>query len=632
MTPEEKFNQDVWWVFQEIRKAELFTPKGEKVEFIIENLPEKNKKKDTGYIHPNEDLQRKLLYKLKEWEAIDLVFVNNILRGSDEFNKRIFQLSVKQPKFNELYKDYESLCRNKEVKDKSDKKKAKETEIKIENEEPKTITDYLQEIVSELYKQYKKYPAGKKIRYEVGLGIPIDTDEDDQYENNNDGYFSRLEALDQLKEEQIVLDYVIETKDELSGLNCEYKIAKCLIDKKELQEHINDLAKAGKINSANSDEDFKQYLYQLRMSYTKIIEICDVFAGNYIAVRNGALNQYYTALTCIVDDILEQNGFEELKSERPELFESLIGDIENFDIEWEYFSKQAYNFLAKIEKIYLLSGAPTYKLPPEIETFLQKINETISEHRKYCNEEWQKMLKRIDAHKNQLNENEKTKTTETTKEDNDKSRQKILDAIDETIVRGFNGMFTNQQNTSAQQAIQKVEIVKGNITVEGLKKDVKNKFPYKLPAGTKWEDFTIKFEDEENIFISVKRIKCHANFEEMGMVGKGKKPNPSEGWFFLRVLAGQNGELTINDAQARDRYKKQKELLTKSLQHYFSLDYDPFYPYHHSSEKNGNSYKVKMTLIPLSNTESKSSKKDKDIEDEDDLGTRDYLKEIAPII
>jgi len=154
----------------------------------------------------------------------------------------------------------------------------------------------------------------------------------------------------------------------------------------------------------------------------------------------------------------------------------------------------------------------------------------------------------------------------------------------------------------------------------------KFKFPHKLPAGTIWENFTIKFFDSENIFIQVKQFKHEASYKEMGFVGKGNNPNPSETWTFLKVLAQVNGELTLKDPKARDKYKKQKELLAKSLQDYFSLDYDPFYPYHSSSEKEGNSYKIKITLIsPPAVKETPKTK-----EETDDLGLKEYLDEQAP--
>lgn len=177
----------------------------------------------------------------------------------------------------------------------------------------------------------------------------------------------------------------------------------------------------------------------------------------------------------------------------------------------------------------------------------------------------------------------------------------------------------------------KVEVVglqDGLKAIAETKGQKKHKFPHKLPAGTIWENFTIKFLNDENIFIQVKQFKHTASYKEIGFVGKGNNPNPSEAWTFLKVLAQVNGELTLKDPEARDKYKKQKELLAKSLQDYFSLDYDPFYPYRSSSEKSGNSYKIKITLIPppLKNEQPDTS------DNKDELGVKDYLDEQAPSV
>mgnify|MGYP001567043278 FL=1 len=183
------------------------------------------------------------------------------------------------------------------------------------------------------------------------------------------------------------------------------------------------------------------------------------------------------------------------------------------------------------------------------------------------------------------------------------------EALAQKIIHEHTHKFENSIQEK-ELPIQKVEIISGKIEVDGLKdgfnKMVGNhkatlyKFPFKLPAGTKWENITIKFENDENIFIQVKTLKHNANFKEMGFIGRGNNPNPSEAWVFLRVLSMAKiaGEITINDSDAKDKYKKQKELLAEQLQGYFSIDYDPFYPYRSSTEKSGNSYKIKITLIP----------------------------------
>lgn len=142
--------------------------------------------------------------------------------------------------------------------------------------------------------------------------------------------------------------------------------------------------------------DYQQSLFLLKIMYSKLLEILDVFAGGYIAVRSPALNHHYTILTSLTDDFLNKQGFEELKKDKPELFESLVGNIEDYDIEWEFGSKAAYSFLGKIEKQYILSGSPVFVLQDEVKTFLQKTDEVMSEFNKQRNELWKGMMSRVD--------------------------------------------------------------------------------------------------------------------------------------------------------------------------------------------------------------------------------------------
>lgn len=222
-------------------------------------------------------------------------------------------------------------------------------------------------------------------------------------------------------------------------------------------------------------------------------------------------------------------------------------------------------------------------------------------------------------------------------EDVKKENKDLLNKIEVYIKNHSPIIEVVREKTTEPQPIP-IRIVGGKMEIEGLEKGLgaiaktnkknKNNFPHKLQAGTRWENFTIKFLDDENVFIQVKQFKYNTNYKEMGFIGRGTNPRPSEAWTFLKVLATVNGELTFKDPKAKDKYKKQKELLAKSLQDYFSLDYDPFYPYRSSSEKSGNSYKIKITLIPLPN-----QNKGKIInEDEDSLGIKDYLDKQNPQI
>jgi hypothetical protein len=169
-------------------------------------------------------------------------------------------------------------------------------------------------------------------------------------------------------------------------------------------------------------------------------------------------------------------------------------------------------------------------------------------------------------------------------------------------------LYKNSQENKETNGVKPLPIT-GKIEVSGLNESLKAlrvkesittepKFPFKIPAGTHWNNVIIKFLDNEKVEIYVKKLKHTTNYKEMGMLGKGKVPEPSEQWLFMKVLAQCNGEIAIKDPEAKDKYKKQKQALTEILRNYFSIDYDPFYPYKSCLEKGGNSYKIKIMLIP----------------------------------
>ncbi|MCX6723165.1 MAG: hypothetical protein NT094_03850 [Candidatus Staskawiczbacteria bacterium] len=181
---------------------------------------------------------------------------------------------------------------------------------------------------------------------------------------------------------------------------------------------------------------------------------------------------------------------------------------------------------------------------------------------------------------------------------------------------------------------------------EGSKTQEENNkpiFPYPLPAGTTWKNMVITFLDDENVFISVKNKELNINYAGMGFLDKRCNiSRPNEAWLFLRTLAELYGELTSKDPQRREKYVKQKELLSKSLKYYFSISDDPFYPFKDplpKNEKNSNSYKIRITLSYqkkkeepkkvdsyLSYTETKTETPEEKLDRE----TAEYFKEQTP--
>jgi hypothetical protein len=115
----------------------------------------------------------------------------------------------------------------------------------------------------------------------------------------------------------------------------------------------------------------------------------------------------------------------------------------------------------------------------------------------------------------------------------------------------------------------------------------------------------------------------------MGFLGR---TGPDVQWKLLKTLAEENGEVSFKNKSARDQYKKRKELLANKLNEYFAIDYDPFFPYKSSREKPGNSYKIKITLIPPPQEKKERIARALDENGDDDLGIREYLNEETPSI
>ncbi len=127
--------------------------------------------------------------------------------------------------------------------------------------------------------------------------------------------------------------------------------------------------------------DFNQALYIIKLYYGKIIQILEAECRGYFNITDEALNYYYTHLDKIVDDFLTLKGFEELREAKPELFESLVGNIQDIEIEWEYgYSQQAKEFYGKIERLYITSGSKQMELSKEIEAMFKSIDEAIAAH------------------------------------------------------------------------------------------------------------------------------------------------------------------------------------------------------------------------------------------------------------
>jgi hypothetical protein len=167
------------------------------------------------------------------------------------------------------------------------------------------------------------------------------------------------------------------------------------------------------------------------------------------------------------------------------------------------------------------------------------------------------------------------------------------------------------------------EGILGYFTISKALSPIETKFEDILPAGTPWQNISLQFLNDENVIIRAGQFERKASYADMGFAdNRGKAPRPNEQWKFLLVLARLQGEISFRNKEEIDpRYKKQKELLSKTLKGYFRIDYDPFHAYGYK-----NSYRIKMKLMmPEAETAT-------DVSDPLSAEIRSYYANQAPLV
>jgi hypothetical protein len=141
-------------------------------------------------------------------------------------------------------------------------------------------------------------------------------------------------------------------------------------------------------------KEFPKDLYLVRVFNNKLVELLEVFCTSYFAIRNQELNHYYTKLVIIIDSFLElpYPEFEELASQKPQLPESLIGDIDDIDILWEHkLSPAVHKFNGKIEQCFLQAGSKSFPIDKDTKGFLKHIDKAIEKLKKINEDEMEKL-------------------------------------------------------------------------------------------------------------------------------------------------------------------------------------------------------------------------------------------------
>jgi len=357
MTPEEKFNRDVWDVLRQIKEISLYIKKEQPIPYLV-MFSYIDAPGETPY--PNEELA--VLEKLQEWGALKITNPEEISEKArekfigkyDEYEIRVF-FEIIQPKFDAIYRQYKNSAQK--------------------------------------GKQKPKQQSQKLFVFNA----------------------TKLE--------------------------------------------------------------YNNALFFLRLFYRKQLYILNSFCNGYLGIRNETINYFYTVLGQFVENILARKDFKKLSKEAPELFESLIGDLEAIDESWEFLQKEAYDFLGKIEKVYITAGSPSFDIPKELQEAFENIDRAIAAHKEYHDKLWERDIERI---KKQFKEvdwwQSANRKSEKKKE---KTEQKI--STEPTITR------------IEITAMPELKIKNFDAPAKKAKKDTTNDILYLNDAGDLWREPKSKY-------------------------------------------------------------------------------------------------------------------------------------------
>jgi len=97
---------------------------------------------------------------------------------------------------------------------------------------------------------------------------------------------------------------------------------------------------------------------------------------------------------------------------------------------------------------------------------------------------------------------------------------------------------------------------------------------FPTPAGARWSDVRIRFQDGHTVAVSVGAISQTLTYTQMGM-NDGRNAKPTMQWDLLHSFAREHGLLTWDSSDASPKLKKRRETLSKDLTVFFRIEGEP---------------------------------------------------------
>ena len=135
--------------------------------------------------------------------------------------------------------------------------------------------------------------------------------------------------------------------------------------------------------SAKKELEHLRDLQMLAIYWGKICEIYDAITGGNVGFEDGLINRNYVLLTIRLDKLLAKDEFVGLREERPFIYDSFMGNIEDLDMAYEFMRPELWGFYGKLERMWIeeADGVGTFKLEDDEQRLLDGADESIKKHK-----------------------------------------------------------------------------------------------------------------------------------------------------------------------------------------------------------------------------------------------------------
>lgn len=154
-------------------------------------------------------------------------------------------------------------------------------------------------------------------------------------------------------------------------------------------------------------------MQMLMIYWGKICELYDAVSGGYVGFEDGQLNRNYLLLTIRMDKILAKDEFAELREEKPSIYDTFMGNMEDLDMAYEFMRPELWNFYGKLERQWVekADGLGAFKLEDDEQQLLDNTDKAIAEHKKEKARLNANFEKRVEKAAAQYNPEQKPDTT-----------------------------------------------------------------------------------------------------------------------------------------------------------------------------------------------------------------------------